>query len=125
MNAPIRTEVDADFHEADDRLNGLMEALFHPTGVPGVYGRKGVYEDVVERLAAFITTQREEGTEMLRFPPVMSRRTLERSGYLKSFPNLLGCMCALGGTMTTSAPRSRPSRRAATGRSLSTPATSC
>ena len=35
---------------------------------------------------------------MLRFPPVMSRRTLERSGYLKSFPNLLGCMCALGGS---------------------------
>ncbi len=95
MNAPIRTD---DFREVDDRLNGLMEALFHPTGVPGVYGRKGVYEDVVERLAGFITTQREEGTEVLRFPPVMSRRTLERSGYLKSFPNLLGCMCALGGT---------------------------
>ncbi|MGI3900978.1 MAG: amino acid--[acyl-carrier-protein] ligase [Janthinobacterium lividum] len=95
MNAPTRTD---DFYEADDRLNGLMEALFIPTGVPGVYGRKGVYEDVVERLAAFITTHRDEGAEILRFPPVMSRRTLERSGYLKSFPNLLGCMCALSGT---------------------------
>jgi seryl-tRNA synthetase len=95
MNAPIRTD---DFCEVDDRLNGLMEALFHPTGVPGVYGRKGAYEDVVERLAAFITAHREEGTEVLRFPPVMSRRTLERSGYLKSFPNLLGCMCALSGS---------------------------
>jgi len=36
--------------------------------------------------------------EVLRFPPVMSRRQLERSGYLKSFPNLLGCVCALHGT---------------------------
>ncbi len=96
MNAPMRTN-DA-FIEADDRLTALMDALFHPTGVPGVYGRKGVYEDVVERLAAFISAHREEGTEVLRFPPVMSRRTLERSGYLKSFPNLLGCLCALGGT---------------------------
>ncbi len=95
MNAPTRTD---DFYEADDRLNGLMEALFIPTGVPGVYGRKGAYEDVVERLAAFISAHRDEGTEVLRFPPVMSRRTLERSGYLKSFPNLLGCMCALSGT---------------------------
>ncbi len=96
MNAPFRT--DETFREVDDRLTSLMEALFHPTGVPGVYGRRGVYEDVVERLARFITEAREDGTEVLRFPPVMSRRTLERSGYLKSFPNLLGCMCALGGT---------------------------
>ena len=96
MNAPDRT--DAGFAEADDRLVSLMEALFHPTGVPGVYGRKGVYEDVVERIAAFVSRHREDGTEVLRFPPVMSRRTLERSGYLKSFPNLLGCMCALSGS---------------------------
>ena len=94
MNAPFRTE--PSFHEADDRLTALMDALFHPTGVAGVYGRKGVYEDVVERLAAFISRHREDGTEVMRFPPVMSRRTLERSGYLKSFPNLLGCLCALG-----------------------------
>jgi seryl-tRNA synthetase len=36
--------------------------------------------------------------EVLRFPPVMSREQLEKSGYLKSFPNLLGCVCALHGT---------------------------
>ena len=96
MNAPLR--LDESFNEVDDRLVALMEALFHPTGVAGVYGRRGGYEDVVERLAAFISGHREDGTEVLRFPPVMSRRTLERSGYLKSFPNLLGCMCALGGT---------------------------
>ena len=35
---------------------------------------------------------------MLRFPPVMSRRDLEKNGYLKSFPNLLGCVCALHGS---------------------------
>ena len=96
MTAPLR--LDESFDEVDDRLVGLMEALFHPIGVAGVYGRRGVYEDVVERLAAFVSVHREEGTEVMRFPPVMSRRTLERSGYLKSFPNLLGCVCALGGT---------------------------
>lgn len=96
MDAPLRS--DDVFSEADDRLTGLMEALFHPTGVPGVYGRKGLYEDVVERLAAFISRHREDGTEVMRFPPVMSRSTLERSGYLKSFPNLLGCLCSLGGS---------------------------
>jgi seryl-tRNA synthetase len=34
----------------------------------------------------------------MRFPPVMSRAQLEKSGYLKSFPNLLGCVCGLHGT---------------------------
>ena len=28
----------------------------------------------------------------------MSRRDLEKAGYLKSFPNLLGCVCALRGS---------------------------
>ena len=37
------------------------------------------------------------GTEIFRFPPVMSRRHIEKAGYLKSFPNLLGCVCALHG----------------------------
>ena len=34
---------------------------------------------------------------MFRFPPVVSRALIEKSGYLKSFPHLLGCVCALGG----------------------------
>ena len=37
---------------------------------------------------------------MFRFPPVMSRAHLERHGYLKSFPNLLGCVSCLEGTET-------------------------
>jgi len=75
-----------------------FDSLLRPLGVDGVYARTAVYEDVVDRLAALITRHREAGTEVLRFPPVMSRRQLERSGYLTSFPNLLGCVCALHGT---------------------------
>ncbi|MGP8035054.1 MAG: amino acid--[acyl-carrier-protein] ligase [Steroidobacteraceae bacterium] len=81
-----------------DPLEPIGAALFHPMGVDGVYGRTALYEDVVERLAAFITRQRDPRAEVLRFPPVMSRAQLEKSGYLKSFPNLLGCVCALHGS---------------------------
>jgi seryl-tRNA synthetase len=83
---------------ADDPLAHLAAALFRPLGVDGVYGRSALYEGVIERLAAFISGQRDERAEVLRFPPVMSRRQLEKSGYLKSFPNLLGCVCALHGS---------------------------
>ncbi len=81
-----------------DALDHLADALFHRMGADGVYARTALYEGVVERLAKLISRHREPGTEVMRFPPVMSRAQLERSGYLKSFPNLLGCVCGLHGT---------------------------
>jgi seryl-tRNA synthetase len=83
---------------AEDPLASLAPALFRPLGVDGVYARTALYEGMIERLAAFITRERDPRAEVLRFPPVMSRRQLEKSGYLKSFPNLLGCVCALHGS---------------------------
>jgi seryl-tRNA synthetase len=83
---------------SSEPLAHVEAALFHRLGVDGVYGRTGLYEDVVTRLGAYITRQRDSRAEVLRFPPVMSRKQLEKSGYLKSFPNLLGCVCALHGS---------------------------
>ncbi|MDB6091356.1 MAG: tRNA synthetase class [Gammaproteobacteria bacterium] len=84
----------------DDPLESLAATLFRPMGSDGVYARTALYEDVVERLGAFISRERDPRAEILRFPPVMSRHQLEKSGYLKSFPNLLGCVCALHGSET-------------------------
>jgi len=81
-----------------DPLAAIAGSLFKPLGVDGVYARTALYEGVIERLAAFISLQRDPRAEVLRLPPVMSRRQLEKSGYLKSFPNLLGCVCGLHGT---------------------------
>lgn len=81
-----------------DPLESLGTTLFRPMGSDGVYARTALYEDVIERLAAFVSRQRDPRAEILRFPPVMSRHQLEKSGYLKSFPNLLGCVCALHGS---------------------------
>jgi seryl-tRNA synthetase len=79
-------------------LAHLVDALFKPMGVDGVYARTALYVDLVERLESYITRQRDPKAEIMRFPPVMSRTQLEKSGYLKSFPNLLGCVCALHGS---------------------------
>jgi seryl-tRNA synthetase len=84
--------------EQADPLDVIAEALFQPMGADGVYARTALFERVVEGLAALITRNREPGTEVLRFPPVMSRHQLEKSGYLKSFPHLLGCVSCLHGS---------------------------
>ncbi len=64
----------------------ILDALFHPTGVDGVYGRSGAYEAVVEGLGGLISRLRDPRAEIVRFPPVVSRALIEKSGYLKSFP---------------------------------------
>jgi seryl-tRNA synthetase len=79
-------------------LAHLADQLFRSMGVDGVYARTALYVDLVERLERYITRQRDPQAEVMRFPPVMSRTQLEKSGYLKSFPNLLGCVCALHGS---------------------------
>jgi seryl-tRNA synthetase len=79
-------------------LAHLVDHLFKPMGVDGVYARTALYIDLVERLEQYISRHRDPSAEVMRFPPVMSRAQLEKSGYLKSFPNLLGCVCALHGS---------------------------
>ena len=82
---------------AEDRLAALGRSLFEPTGSNGVHGRTALFETVIAALSALITQRREPDTEVLRFPPVMSRRHVEKAGYLHGFPHLLGCVCGLQG----------------------------
>jgi seryl-tRNA synthetase len=85
-------------HFEPDHLDGVARHLFAPSGVDGVYGRTGEYEGVVEGLSALISRHRPAEAEIFRFPPVMSRASLEKQGYLKSFPNLIGAVCCLEGS---------------------------
>ncbi|MBV8751594.1 MAG: amino acid--[acyl-carrier-protein] ligase [Hyphomicrobiales bacterium] len=86
--------------EVPTRTAGLLEALFRRSGVDGLHARTDRFERVVEGLQTLITQHREKDVEVLRFPPVMSRRNLEKSGYLHSFPHLLGAVCCLHGDET-------------------------
>ena len=84
-------------HNGKDGLESIARTLLQPTGGGGVYARTALFEQVIESLSALITRLREPDTEILRFPPVMSRAQLEKSGYLNSFPHLLGCVSCLHG----------------------------
>jgi seryl-tRNA synthetase len=98
MNSVFRTAASKVAPGLADPLDDLADVLFHKMGSEGLYARTALYEDIVDRLAALITRYREPNTEVIRFPPMMNRAQLERSGYLKSFPNLLGCVCSLHGS---------------------------
>jgi len=81
-------------------VESIAHALFRPMGVGGVYARTALFEQVIDALSALISKYRLPDAEVFRFPPVMSRAQVEKSGYLKSFPHLLGCVSCLHGTET-------------------------
>lgn len=77
----------------------VERGLLVETGVPGVYGRGGDFEDAREALAALVTRRgAAEDPEQLRFPPLLPRHDLETVGYLKSFPHLAGSVFAFDGS---------------------------
>ncbi|WP_346900486.1 amino acid--[acyl-carrier-protein] ligase [uncultured Roseibium sp.] len=89
-----------------DMQTSLLDRLFASgllieTGVDGLYGRSGKFEDVIAGFERLIDTfGGEDGAEAIRFPPGMNRAHFEGSGYMKSFPQLAGtvhsfCGCEL------------------------------
>jgi seryl-tRNA synthetase len=82
----------------ENRLEMLTSALLYPMNVGGVYARTAAFEQVIDGLSTLISRNRDPKAEILRFPPVMSRAHLETSGYLHSFPHLLGAVSCLHGT---------------------------
>jgi seryl-tRNA synthetase len=94
----------ADFRPGTSEQAGFLAELVDrrlliETGIPGLYGRGGAFEDTRERLAALVTRAASgEAPEQLRFPPLLPRRDLETVGYLKSFPHLAGSIFAFSGS---------------------------
>ena len=80
-------------------MNELVrEGLLIPSGVPGVMGRSGLFEDVLLRFDQFVTRMgAAEGASVMRFPSIIPRAHFERSGYLKSFPQLIGSVSSFTG----------------------------
>ena len=69
----------------------IRHSLFLPSGEPGLYGRGPVFEDVRTGVDRLIDRASEpDKPEKPRFPPFIPKRTMEKTGYLKSFPQLCG-----------------------------------
>jgi seryl-tRNA synthetase len=81
-------------------LTGLFaKGLLIETGVDGLYGRNGTFEAVITGFDALISRfGAAQNAEVIRFPPGMNRALFEKSGYLKSFPQLAGTIHSFEGT---------------------------
>lgn len=86
-------------YSAHELYDGLVEhRLIIPVGVPGIFGRSSVFEDVLRRFDDYVSrAARTDGAEQMLFPPTLDRRVFERSEYLDSFPQLAGTVFAFMG----------------------------
>jgi seryl-tRNA synthetase len=76
----------------------VAAGILVPTGSDGIYGRSSVYEDIVAAVENLVVAAAaSEGTTSYRFPPVMPRNVLEQSGYLSSFPDMIGSVSTFAG----------------------------
>ncbi len=72
--------------------DGLVKAgLIVPVGVPGIFGRSAIFEDVLARFDQRVTElATDDRADYFVFPPTIERRILEKVGYMDSFPQLAG-----------------------------------
>jgi seryl-tRNA synthetase len=76
----------------------INTGMLVPTGIDGLYGRSGAFEDIVEAIDRVVVAAADgDQATKLRFPPLMPRAVFERTDYLASFPNLVGSVHTFGG----------------------------
>lgn len=76
----------------------ISHGHFIPSGEPGVYGRGMMFEQVRNGFSALVSRVcAGDHAETPRFPPLIPRRTLEKAGYLGSFPQLCGVVYSFAG----------------------------
>ena len=77
----------------------VAHGLLLPTGVDGIPGRGGVFEDVMRHFDEYLTRSiRLDKPEEMHFPPAINRKVFEKAGFLKSFPHLAGSVFSFTGS---------------------------
>jgi seryl-tRNA synthetase len=84
----VNGSADAQYLEFRDQL--VTAGLLIPTAVAGLYGKSALYQQVVEGVHASVTRLAGGRFQAVFFPPILARSTFDHTGYLGSFPDLMG-----------------------------------
>src|SRR5690349_24202287 len=76
----------------------VQHGHIYPVGVQGAFGRGATFEDVLDRFNDLVSEiAKDDGAETRTYPPVVSRKVIERNNYLESFPHLCGSVFSFFG----------------------------
>lgn len=86
-------------YSSKELYDGLVSSgLIIPVGVPGIFGRNAVFEDVLRAFDDYVSRiAKDDGAEKMLFPPTLDRSVFEKSEFLDSFPQLAGSVFSFTG----------------------------
>ncbi|WMS86180.1 amino acid--[acyl-carrier-protein] ligase [Pleionea litopenaei] len=84
----------------DNYRNELLDAgLLLGSGVEGVYGLSGTFEGIIEAFERYVTREGAElKPEVMRFPPILNRKTYLSTDHIETMPDLMGSIHTFKGT---------------------------
>lgn len=95
----VTTELESARQRFRDDL--VAAGLLIPMGIDGLYGRSGVFEDIIDGIDRVVTAKGRsvhgDGALIRRFPPLYPREAFEKTDYIASFPNLTGAVSTFTG----------------------------
>lgn len=69
----------------------VAAGLLIPLGVPGLYGRSGLFEHIIDQFEGYVTRMGSHlRPEVMRFPPLFARSNYEQIDHINNFPDLMG-----------------------------------
>ncbi len=69
----------------------VAAGLLIPLGEPGVFGRSGTFEHIIDKFEEYVTRMgAHQNAEVMRFPPIFSRSHYEQIDHINNFPDLMG-----------------------------------
>ncbi|HXY44767.1 MAG TPA: amino acid--[acyl-carrier-protein] ligase [Acidimicrobiales bacterium] len=84
--------------EEDFRSRLMAAGLLVATEVDGIYLRSGAFESVARAIDNLVSAAgAHENAEVLHLPAVMPRSVLEKSAYVRAFPDLVGSVSTFEG----------------------------
>ncbi|HEX4517823.1 MAG TPA: amino acid--[acyl-carrier-protein] ligase [Polyangiaceae bacterium] len=87
-------------YSSQELYEGLVaNKLIIPVGVPGIFGRGPIFEDVLARFDELVTrVAKDDGAEKMMFPPTLDKKVFEKVEYMDSFPQLSGVIYSFKGS---------------------------
>ena len=102
LDRDTRTDLsDLALARAEFRDQLVDAGLLVRSSLDGLYGRSGVFEDVIDVIDTAVRAAGREAhgssAQRFRFPPVFPRESFEKTDYIASFPNLTGAITTFTG----------------------------
>ena len=81
------------------RTELIQAGLLLESGVQGVYGLSGTFEGIIEAFERYVTRAGAElNPEVVRFPPILNRKTYLSTDHIETMPDLMGSIHTFKGS---------------------------